>query len=84
VTEVAAHRFDILVAATRQAEHDGLVLLHRRSHLHHLCEAVGAFERRDDALEAGANLEGLQRLVVGDGRVLCPTCCSDAIGSAAE
>ena len=49
--EMLADALDVLVAAAGEAEDDGLVLAHRRRELHHLREAVRAFERRDDALE---------------------------------
>src|SRR5690606_6570146 len=49
--EMMADRLDILVAAARQAQHDSLVLAHGGRQLHHLCQPMRAFERRDDAFE---------------------------------
>ena len=65
----AGDRVHVFVAAPGQADDDGLVFGQRRREFADMGEGVGRFQGRDDAFGAGDPLEGVQRLVVGDGDV---------------
>jgi hypothetical protein len=56
----------VLVAAAGEIDDDRLVLAHCRRDLHGVGHGVCGFQRRDDALGLGAELEGGQRLIVPD------------------
>src|SRR6056297_1282444 len=61
---------DVLVTAAGHVHQHGLVGRHRGCQLQPVGHRVGAFQRRHDALLTGAQVEGLQRFVVGDADVL--------------
>ena len=56
---------DVLVAAAAHVHDQQVVLGQRRRQLDDVGERVRRLERRDDALEPGAQLEGVERLLVG-------------------
>src|SRR5918995_3081012 len=61
---------DILIATPGDINYHVLSPAQLSGHLLGVVEGVGRLERRDYAFEARAHLEGLQRLLVGDARVL--------------
>ena len=63
---------DVLVAAAGEIHQDDRIVRHGRRELGHVGQGVGAFEGRNDALCARAELERVERLVVGDADILGP------------
>ena len=61
---------DVLVAAAAEIEHEQMVARQSRRDLRDMGQSMRRLERRDDALHARAELEGLERLVVVDRDVL--------------
>src|SRR5918998_2829687 len=61
---------DILVTTPGDVDYDVLSPTELSGHLLGVEEGVGRLERRDYAFEARARLESLERLLVGDARVL--------------
>ena len=59
------HGKNVLVAATAKIHHNNLIPGHGRCELHDMGKRMGGLERRDDALDAGQELEGFKRLLVG-------------------
>src|SRR5207249_4156730 len=68
--EVAGGRVHVLVAAPGQVDDDQPVLAQLLADLQGPGERVGALDRRDDALGAGEQAQGLHGRVVGDRAVL--------------
>src|SRR5581483_6433648 len=56
------HLFAVLVAAAREADHDGLVVAAPPRLAQRLDHGVGRLQRRQDALQPGAGAEAVQRL----------------------
>src|SRR5262245_4280451 len=54
----------IFVAASREIDQDDLLATHRRRQLDRLGDRVGAFERRNDALQPREQLKGRERFFV--------------------
>src|ERR1700694_3471212 len=60
---------DVLVTAAAHVHDQEIVLWHRRRQLLDEGQRVRWLQRRDDAFEPGAELEGRERLLVGDGHI---------------
>src|SRR5690606_11712680 len=63
----------VLVATTGQVDHHQMILGQRGRALEDFGQRVGGLQRRDDAFLAAAQVEGVQRLLVGDRGVLDTT-----------
>src|SRR3984957_15014520 len=64
---------DVLVAAARQVQHHQVVLRTFRRELENLGQGVRGLERRDDAFELRAELEGVERFLVGRRKIGHPS-----------
>ena len=74
LTEIEAgalrHGVHVLVAAARQVHQKVLVFGQRRRELRGVSQRVAGLQRRNDALDAAAVVERLERFFVGDTNVL--------------
>jgi hypothetical protein len=66
---------NVLVATSRQVDHDALIGAQGRSEFGDVGQGVAAFQRRNNAFDAGQVVEALQGFIVGDGDVAAPDRC---------
>ena len=61
---------DIFVTAPRQGDHDEIIGFELAGHFLQQRQGMGAFDRRDDAFQAGQPGKGVDSLAVGHGGIL--------------
>src|SRR5258707_2841409 len=70
--EIIRHARQVLVAASGQVEHHQMILRLLRREIHHSRQRMRRLERGNDALEARAELERRQGLLVGGRKIFHP------------